>query len=64
MKLKTRGILSGWNSVNKGMDEGWKTPGWLGKLGVDESGWGRECGDPVADEAGNAGWAPGHSGLQ
>ena len=46
------------------MDEGWKTPGWLGKLGVDESGWGRECGDPVADEAGNAGWAPGHSGLQ
>lgn len=54
---------SKWLEQCEQRDEGWKTPGWLGKLGADESSWGRECGDTVGDEAGNAGWAPGPTNL-
>lgn len=62
MKLKIGGILRGQDGMNKGMEAGKHQAGlgnceWMNPAGG-------EYGDPMEDEAGDAGLGPGHRGLE
>lgn len=62
MKLKIGGILRGSDGMNKGTEAG-KHQAVLGNCQWMNPGGG-EYGDPMEDEAGDAGSAPGHRGLE